>query len=106
MMLGAENFVTEAVHMREVVLADGKKHQLHFREVSASVYEMAMVGMRSEDPKQREGGVPRLIAASLCTETGEPVMTTEQAATLKPAVSLALSNAAFEINPVTYQGKT
>ena len=103
--LGAENFVTETIHTREVVLADGKPHKMHFREVPASVYEMVVTAMRSTDPEQRLGGVPRLIAASLCTEAGEPVLTVEQATRLKPGVSLALSNAAFEVNPFSYAGK-
>ena len=104
-LLGAENFCSEQVHEREVVLADGKPHKLHFREVPAGIYEMAMTAMRSDDPETRKGGVPRLIAASLCDAKGNPAISAEQAAKLKPGVSLALANAAFEINPIAYAGK-
>lgn len=104
-MLDDSNFVTDQVHERTVTLADGKEHKLYFREVPAGVYEMAMTAMRSEDPDTRKGGVPRLIAASLCEADGSPAITVEKAAQLKPGVSLALANAAFEINPPGYTGK-
>lgn len=101
-MIDASNFRTEDIHPRQVVLADGKEHTLYFKEVPAGLFELVMASMRSKDAKQREDGVPRLIAAALCTADGAPVLTQEQAAQLKPGVSMAIANAALEVNPASY----
>lgn len=101
-MLDASNFISADVHTREVVLADGKPHRLHFREVPGGIYERALAALRSKNPDDRDAAIPSLIAASLCTEEGEPVLTTEQAAKLKPAVRIAIADAVFAVNPTAY----
>jgi hypothetical protein len=104
MLLDPSNFVSETLHEREVTLADSKVHKLHIREIDAGTYQQALVAMRSTDEAVRKTGIPMLIAAGLCAPDGGPALTAEQAAKLKPAVSMAIANAIFEINPHTYAG--
>lgn len=98
------NFISDALHVRPVVLADGKEHDVHFREVDASTYQRFLATVRSKDDAERAGAVPTLIAASVRNPDGSPAMTAEQAAKLKPAISTALANIVLELNPVSYAG--
>jgi hypothetical protein len=105
MLLDPINFVSAAVHAREVTLADGKVHTLHFREVDAATYAEVLGAIRSKDETERKTAVAKLIAACVCNQDGTPALTEEQAARLKPAVSMAIGNMAFEVNPASYAGK-
>ena len=97
-MLDKSLFVTPSVHEREVELADGTKHTLHFREYSGVVFAKYAVAARSEDLEQRSKAMAILIAASLCKEDGKPALTFEQACDLKPAPMNAIFRAALEAN--------
>lgn len=98
------NFISDALHVRPVVLADGKPHDIHFREVDAATYQRFLATVRSKDDDERAMAVPALIAASVRNPDGSQAMTVEKAAKLKPAVSTALANIVLELNPVSYTG--
>lgn len=98
------NFISDELHVRSVVLADGKPHDIHFREVDAATYQRFLATVRSKDDEERAMAVPALIAASVRNPDGSQAMTVEKAAKLKPAVSTALANIVLELNPVSYTG--
>jgi hypothetical protein len=97
-MLDKSLFISDDVQQREIELADGSKHTMFFKQVQASVFRKFGMAERSEDQDVRAGSMAVLIAASLCDEKGEPVVTYDQALRLKPEVSTRFFNAAMEVN--------
>lgn len=101
------NFISDALHVRSVVLADGKPHDIHFREVDAATYQRfmeAVILARSKGEDERLKALPVLIAASVRNPDGSQAMTVEKAAKLKPAISAVLAGIVLELNPVSYTG--
>lgn len=99
-MLDKSNFVADDVVQREVLLADGKKHKLHFKEYSGAAFTKHLHALRSPDPEQQAGSTAVLVAASLCEPDGSPSITYEQAMLLKPAVLNAIFGAVLDVNKV------
>lgn len=97
-MLNDSFFVSDALHEREVELADGSKHKLHFRELPAVSFRAFQLAEQSDDPEVRAGSMARLIAASLCAPDGKPGLTYERALQLKPHVMAAMVAHILEIN--------
>lgn len=90
-------FVSTEIHQRTVTLADGSKHELHFRELPVSMFRKFQIAEESEDEDVRAGSMAKLISASLCEPDGAPAMTYEQAMNLKPNVSSRLFDAVISL---------
>lgn len=99
-MLDASQFVSSTVHEREVELADGKKHTLHFRELPYIEVSRYQTGIQSDKESERAAASAKLIAACLCKPDGEDAITYDQAKRLKPAVGTAIFMAAVAVNTV------
>lgn len=91
-------FISDALHEREIELADGSKHVLHFRELSAGKFRVFFEAERSKDEAVRESSIARLIADSVCNPDGTQAMTVERATQLKPVVSSALFKQILDVN--------
>jgi len=96
--LDEDLFVSPAVVRRAVKLGDGKERHFHFRRYSGAAYSAHLVAAASRSPEVRETAIPHLVAASLCDEEGEPVLTVPSACRLKPVVLAAFYAAVREIN--------
>jgi len=97
-MLDAKFFVSAQVHAREVELPDGSKHTLHFKEVPHTEFRRFQLAQESPDESERLRCVAQLIASSLCTASGEPVLSSDKAATLSAAGANALMKAVLGVN--------
>ena len=90
-------FVSDEPMLRKVMLGDGSVHDMHFMELPASEIFRFGDRQRSEDEQTRVMALPYLIAASLCDETGKPVLTADQASKLKIDVAKALAGAIMTV---------
>lgn len=97
--------VSAEIQEREVELADGSKHLLHFRELPVVEYRKFQIAEQSADPDVRSGSMAKLIAASVCEPDGSPALTYEQALQLKPGPCNALFAAILSLNGVGEKGK-
>lgn len=100
-MLDQSFFISADLHEKEVELADGSKHKLHFRELPYIDVSRYQAGIQSGDENERAAASAKLIAASLCNPDGSPALTFEQASKLKPAVGTTIFNAAVAVNTPT-----
>lgn len=101
----ASFFVSAEIHPRDVVLADGSVHKLHFRELPSSMYRKFQIAEQSDDEDVRAGSMAKMIAASLCEPDGSPAMTYEQALELKPNVANRLFGKVISLDGVSDKGK-
>lgn len=91
-------FITDALHEREIELADGSKHVVHLREIPAGKFRRFQDAERSKDEAVRETSIAHLIAASLCNPDGTAAMGVDQAARFKPSVSGQLVQHILDVN--------
>ncbi|WP_313387576.1 phage tail assembly chaperone family protein, TAC [Achromobacter aegrifaciens] len=96
--LDEDLFVSPEVIRRSVKLGDGKEREFHFRRYSGAVYSAHLAAAASRSPDVRETAIPHLVAASLCDEEGDPVLSVASACRLKPAVLAAFYTAVRELN--------
>lgn len=97
-MLDKSFFITNEIHEKEVVLGDGSKHTLYFKELAAIDYSKFHIAQNSSDDDVKAGAIAKLIAASLCNLDGTPAITYEQALTLKADPMNAIFVAVMEVN--------
>ncbi|MBA0291029.1 hypothetical protein D7Y39_14530 [Stenotrophomonas maltophilia] len=102
-LLDPSLFISDDVHEREVMLADGKRHTFYIREQEAGVIRGFFAGQASDDPDKQAETMARLIAKSICDSEGKPALTLVQAKRLKFAVQIALTKEISEVH--SYQGK-
>lgn len=100
-MLDKSLFVSDEIHEREIKLADGTTHTLHFKELPAGEFRRFALANDSDDMQDRIDSMPRLIAESVVTPDGQKAITLEQAKQLKPEPMLAIFGAIQEINSGT-----
>lgn len=98
-------FVSAKVHDKEVELADGSKHTVWFKELSAVAFRAFQIAEHSQDLDERISSMPKLIAASVCEPDGTLAMNLERAKTLKPEVMNKLVAAILEINNIGGRAK-
>ena len=96
-MLDLSNFASSTLVKREVELADGKKHDLMFKEPSAIDIERYGEGKMSKDRDTRLAATAELIVACLCNEDGSPALSLEQAVQLKWKPRLNIVNVIEEL---------
>ncbi len=97
-MLDDSLFVSNTVHEKTVVLPDGTAHPLYFKELPAASFMSFYRNVNSQNEAQRDTAAAKLIAASLCDQSGAPVLTAEKAGMLKPKAMDAIFNAVLEVN--------
>ncbi|MBC7201939.1 MAG: hypothetical protein H5U29_00250 [Pusillimonas sp.] len=97
-MLDDSLFVSSEIHEKEVELSDGKKHKLHFKELSAIEFNRFRISANHDDDEKRAAAILPLIVASLVTPDGKPAITLEKAAQLKPEPMEAIFAAILEVN--------
>lgn len=82
-------FASTELHKRSVPIGPKKKADVFVREIPDSEYR-ALIGANYDRSK--------LIAAGICDADGKPVMSAEQAATLKPRVAYDLEKLVMTVN--------
>ena len=105
MTLPESFFISPEIHAREIELPDGKKHTLYFRELSAAEWSRYSRESKSKDVAISDNAIPRIIAAGLCTESGETVMDPARAATLKGPVMNRMFDALVKLSSGEDLGK-
>ena len=103
-MLDASLFVSDAVQMRKVVLADGSEHELHFKQLPACEFRRFFMAAQSKDEDQQAGAMAKLIAMSMCTPDGKSAITAKDALRLTPAAEKAISEAVLSVNGLGDKG--
>lgn len=94
------DFIGTSVVPRDVE-HKGKKRTFHFRELSEDESEKLFSGVKADGVNK--GLRKRIIAASVCTETGEPALSVEEAGKLPNTLANSLQAIALEINGFTAQ---
>ncbi|MFW8566149.1 hypothetical protein [Orrella sp. 11846] len=97
-MLDSSFFVSDVVHTREVELADGSTHTLHFKELPAGVFRRFALDNQNDNEDVRVDSMARIVAAGLVTPEGKPALTFEQAKRLKAEPMLRIFEAIQEVN--------
>lgn len=97
-MLDKAFYVSTELHEREVELADGSKHSLHFKELPAIEFRRFALAEQSDNENVRATSIAKLIAASLCDADGKPAITFDQALNLKASAMNAIFEAMLEVN--------
>lgn len=97
-MLDKSLFVSTEVVEREVELADGTKHKLFFKELTAADIARYVNALNSSDEEVQLMANPKLLALSLCEADGKVAVTVEQAQKLKPGVIGPILEAVREVN--------
>jgi len=97
-MLDSSFFASTKVQEREVALPDGTKHKLYFKELPAVEFTRYFNAVNSTTEEVALMASAKLIAASLCDENGQPVITAEDAAKLKPAPLGIILDALRDVN--------
>jgi hypothetical protein len=98
MSLPASFFAAAEVQAREVELADGSKHTLHFRELPAMEFRKFHIAETSDNEEIKASSIAKLITASLVNEDGKPAITYAQAQQLKGSAANALMTAILDVN--------
>lgn len=93
-------FASTELHHKEILLPNGTKEKFWFREVGASEFRKYVLVENNGTYDEQSINVAELIANSLVDSEGNKVLTTEQAAMLKPAVAVGFFNVILEINVV------
>lgn len=104
-MLDKSLFVSTEVVEREVELADGKKHKLFFKELTAADITRYVNALNSSDEEVRVLANPKLIAQSLCEADGKAAITVDQAINLKPSVIGPILEAVQNVNGLGGEAK-
>lgn len=94
-------FASPDLHPRQVKLADGAEHTIHFKELSAVEFRAWRQRESAEDEATRFEALPRLIVAGVCNPDGSPGLTLKQAKLLKGQPMNALLSALLDVNGVT-----
>lgn len=98
MKLDPSLFISDTVHERAVELGDGTKHTMYFRELTNPDLLRFTFAERSDDDDVRAESRARLVSASLCDESGKPVLPFEDAIRLKPQVLSAFFAEVLAVN--------
>ena len=98
MGLPSNCFVPNGPQAREVELADGETHVVHFVALKSPEWSEVTEGFNSEDKKLRHEVRARLVAATLCEPDGAPSLTFEQAKGVYGPVLDRLVGAAVQVN--------
>jgi hypothetical protein len=97
-MLNNSLFVSDNVVKKEVELPDGSKHELYFKELSHVDFRKYLMAEQSDDENVKAESTARLIALSMCDESGKTAIDFKQALKLNIAATTAITNAIMQVN--------
>jgi hypothetical protein len=104
-MLNQSLFVSDNVVKKEVELPDGSKHELYFKELSHVEFRKYLMAEQSDDDNVKAESTAKLIALSLCDETGKSALDLKQALKLNIAATTAIANAIMQVNGFGVEAK-
>lgn len=104
-MLNQEFFISDEIAEKEIELADGSKHILHFKQLPNTAFEKYAMWLNSADEDVVSKASVRLLVMGLCDAEGKAVVTLEQAERIKRPVLQRMAKALFEVNGYGAQGK-
>lgn len=96
--MDASWFVPPELEEKEVRLADGSKHVLHFRHLPNTDFEAYAMQVNSADPEVAGAAAARLLAKGLCEPNGKPALPFDRVVMLKRPVFRAMFQALLEVN--------
>lgn len=91
-------FASTEISSRAIELADGSESEFHFREITAKELQMYRRLYHSPDPLSQSRAVPYLISVAVCDESGNPVLTEDNAGRLKGPIADQFSSAALDVS--------
>jgi hypothetical protein len=95
-------FAATIPHERKITctLLDGTvvEQAIYVRELTALELRRQVLAEQSDDQGRVEKALATLIAAAICDENGNPVMTAEQAGRLKPLVGKQMRDLIMEVS--------
>jgi hypothetical protein len=94
----ASMFVSDEIHKHPIKLPDGSSHDFNFRELPSIDFRRIIQIEASKDAEERASAWALAISLSIVDDAGERVLTMEQAAKLKPSVSVAMWAVITELN--------
>lgn len=97
-MLNEQFYISEAIHEKEIELADGSKHVLHFKELPNTAFEKYAMWCSSADEDVVASASARLLVMGLCAADGKPAVTVEQAERIKRPVMQRMVKALLDVN--------
>lgn len=97
-MLNNSLFVSDSVIKKEVELPDGTKHELYFKELSHVDFRKYLMAEQSDNDNVKAESTARLIAMSMCDETGKTAIDFKQALKLNIVATTAIANAIMSVN--------
>lgn len=98
MVFDDADFCDSGVHERQVVMGDGKKHTLWFKQLPVTDWKRFYMWLSSEDEEVRASAEARLVALGLCEPDGSAALTVERACQLKLTVLGRLMKTLREVN--------
>ena len=98
MSLDKSFFISDTLHEKKVTMPNGEDVVLHFRELPAQDFVNFREEQVSEDVAVRTTAAQRLIAKSLRTADGKPVLTEKTAINLTAGGVTVLMAAFMEVN--------
>lgn len=90
---------------RLVKFDDGTEEAVHFRHLPASEFNQWREAERSDDPARRKFALQMLIAASLCDDDGNTVLSAEEAKRLSMQGVNALAPHVFAVCGIGIEAK-
>lgn len=91
-------FVPSGLEEKEIRLADGSKHILHFAHLSNTAFETYAMQVNSADPEVAGAAAARLLSEGLCNPDGSRALSFERASLLKRPIFRAMFHALLEVN--------
>ncbi|WP_296247927.1 phage tail assembly chaperone family protein, TAC [uncultured Stenotrophomonas sp.] len=98
MKLPESLFVSPTSHKRPIKLPDGNEHTFNFRELPSVDFRRIVQLENSKDADERASAIALAIAMSIVDDDGARALSMEQAAQLKPAVSMAMWEVIVDVN--------
>lgn len=98
-------YISQELVEKKAVLADGKEHTLHFKEIGSIEFSAIAVKLSSEDAIDRVQGMADMVVASLCNPDGTKALTLEEMPMMKHKVLTNLFNAAISVQKGSVEGK-
>lgn len=98
MMLNEQFFISDEIAEKEIELADGSKHILHFKQLPNTAFEKYAMWLNSADEDVVSKASVRLLVMGLCDAEGKAVLNAEQAERIKPTVVKNMVKALFDAN--------
>ncbi|WP_064746810.1 hypothetical protein [Lysobacter antibioticus] len=98
-------FVSPGVQARQVKLADGSSHTIHFKQLPAVDFLAVMDATDASTSEARNRGIAMLLVKGVCNADGSQAMTIDQAMKLRAGPMRSLYDALMEVNGVSDEAR-